>query len=315
MSEVIPEYLAKAMGDWAVPQSLEDVVAGRERFSLTHLNVNLPEMAEVHDHVVLRERQGTQLTAEIYVPPGDDRFPTLLYIHGGAFCLENSADVRRLAMRFAEQGYVVVNINYGLAPEHPFPWAVEDCVYAARWIARNISDYHGDGSRLVVSGDSAGANLAAATIIALSGFEHALDEGDLAGVPVRFAGAVLFYGPFDSLLGFTQPGDLIGVTEVMWHRAYMGPHFLKYVRHPLASPIYAPNLGAFPPTYLSCGHNDSLLPHTLRMTSALPQNVAVTTSILPGTAHFFAQFDAELPQVEPELQRIFAWLRSETLGK
>ena len=149
----------------------------------------------------------------------------------------------------------------------------------------------------------------------MGGFDHDLDEGDLAGVPVRFSGAVLFYGPFDSLLGFAEPGQLIGVTEVMWHHAYMGPHFLKYVRHPLASPIYAPNLDAFPPTYLSCGHEDPLLPHTLAMTRALAHaGVATTASILPKTAHFFAQFDAALSQVEPELQRIFAWLKTDTLG-
>ena len=315
MSDVLPDYLVQAMGEWEVPRSLEDVVAGRRRFSLAHLNVDLPEMAEVHDEVVLRERQGTGLTAEIYVPPGEGPFPAFLYIHGGAFCLENSEDVRRLAMRFAAQQYVVVNLNYGLAPEHPFPWAVEDCVYAARWIARNISEYRGDGSRLVISGDSAGANLSAATIIALGGFDHELNEGDLAGVPARFSGAVLFYGPFDSLLGFAEPGQLIGVTEVMWHHAYMGPHFLHHVRHPLASPIYAPNLDAFPPTYLSCGHEDPLLPHTLAMTRALAHaGVATTVSILPKTAHFFAQFDAALSQVEPELQRIFSWLKTETLG-
>ena len=135
MSDVLPDYLAQAMGDWEVPLSVDDVIAGRARFSLAHLNVNLPEMAEIHDEVVLRERKGARLTAEIYVPRGDGPFPAFLYIHGGAFCLENSEDVRRLAMRFAEHGYVVVNLNYGLAPEHPFPWAVEDCVYAARWIA------------------------------------------------------------------------------------------------------------------------------------------------------------------------------------
>lgn len=314
-SSPIPNYLADMMGKWEVPQTVEDIIPGRGLFSMASLNSNLPEMAEVHEDVVLIKRSGTDdLTAEIYVPRGTKPIPVLLYIHGGAFCLENATDVRRLAMLFAENGCVVVNINYRLAPENPFPAAVEDCTYAARWIVHNIAEYGGDGSRIIIAGDSAGANLAAATIVALQNFEFDIDfdEGDLAGVEPNFSAAVLLYGPFDSLLGFMEPGDLIGITEVMWHQAYLGSHFLKYVRHPLASPIYALNLHGFPPTYLSCGQDDSLLGHTLSMTKALSNaKVPTTASIVSRTAHFFAQFDEHLPQANSELQRIFSWIRSE----
>jgi acetyl esterase len=315
VGNVLPEYVTRVLGggDWVPPTTFEEIIEGRRDFSMAPLNQDLPDVAAVHEDVLLRERDGTRLTAEIYVPHGSGPFPAFLFLHGGAFCLESAADVRRLAMGFADRGHLVVSLDYGLAPEHPFPWAVEDCVYASRWLTRHAGDYGGDGSRIAIGGESAGANLAAAAIVALSGFDHDLDEGNLAGVPVTFSAAVFFYGIFDSVLAFEDPGKLVGVIEVMWHHAYMGPHFLAHYRHPLASPICAPNLDRFPPSYLACGLEDPVLNQTLALTQALARVGAdATTSILPKTAHFWAQFDQHLPQAHDELERIHAWLADRT---
>ena len=60
-------------------------------------------------------------------------------------------------MRFAERGFTVISPEYSLAPEHPFPRAVEDCLYTARWLATHAAEYRGDPSRFVFEGGSAGA--------------------------------------------------------------------------------------------------------------------------------------------------------------
>ncbi len=135
------------------------------------------------------------------MPKGEGPFPGFLYIHGGFFCVWSPEHLRKVAMRVAEQGLVVVNLEYGLAPEHPFPWAVEDTVYAARWITQNIERYGGDGSRIGIGGDSCGANLSAATIVALTSDEELVDGADLAGVPVEFAARAL------QLRTFQPPAD------------------------------------------------------------------------------------------------------------
>jgi acetyl esterase len=70
-----------------------------------------------------------------------------------------------MGLVFARAGYLVVNISYRLAPRHPFPAALEDCVDALAWIARHARDYGGDPERLVFAGESAGANLACALAI------------------------------------------------------------------------------------------------------------------------------------------------------
>lgn len=108
----------------------------------------------------------------IYEPgtAGDAR-PLLLYFHGGGWVvgsLETHDDTcRKLA---AESGYPVVSVDYRLAPEHPFPAGLEDCYAALEWAREAASKLDADPGRLVVAGDSAGGNLAAAvTLLARDG--------------------------------------------------------------------------------------------------------------------------------------------------
>jgi len=99
--------------------------------------------------------------ARVYRPEGSGPWPTVLYLHGGGFVIgdldTHDQTCRRLA-RDCEA--VVVSVDYRLAPEHPFPAAVEDCVAAARWAADHLDELGGNGV-LGVAGDSAGGNLSA----------------------------------------------------------------------------------------------------------------------------------------------------------
>jgi acetyl esterase len=296
------------------PQSFDDIHAARAAYDFSALNAELPDVAEFHEEVVLRERQGIELAGELYVPEGTGPFPAMLYMHGGGFCVSSAEGVRRAAMRIAAEGYVVLNLNYGLAPEHPFPWAVEDAVYAARWLKRNAERYRGDPERLLVGGDSSGANLAAVVISTLHGSTQGVDPGDLSETSVRFRGGLFLYGLFDFPMAMLEPGSNAGAAEVWWNLAYLGPNFLRNHRNPLVSPIYADNLDAFPPVYLSCGDEDSLLGQSLAMTKALTQaNVPTTLSVVAGADHTFTYVEMKIPEkVTPEFNRIFAWLSDVT---
>jgi acetyl esterase len=163
----------------------------------------------------------------------------------------------------------------------------------------------------LIGGDSAGANLAAAAIVALSGLESLVDGGDLNGTPVTFSGAFLPYGIFDFPLLFAEPGKNAGtgVIETTWNLAYLGPTFLKRHREPIVSPIYAPNLSAFPPTYIACGDRDALLPQSLAMTKALvAAGVPTTLSVVEGGDHAFLMIPDVIAGAGPELERIAVWL-------
>ena len=300
-------------------RSPDEIPAARAFWDLSHLNHELPEVARFEERVVLRERDGVALSAEIYVPQGEPPFPTLLYLHGGSWCLWSPAHLRRLAMRFAAQGYVTVNLDYGLAPERPFPWAAQDAVFACRWVAENIEAYGGDASRLVIGGDSAGANLGAAAIAAHRAaadapwVESVADHG-LAGARLDFAAAVFCYGVFDFPLLFQKPDKVVdsGLIETTWNLAYLGPNFLAAHRNPLVSPIFAPGLGEFPPCYLVCGDRDALLPQTLAMTARLAEaGVLTRLSVVPGGDHEFLLLEQSVIEAREELEAIFRWLRVE----
>lgn len=108
-----------------------------------------------------------EATMRIYKPAGlPHGAPLILYLHGGGFVLGDSdAYAKQSARIAAECGAVVAFLNYRLAPEHPFPAAVEDTFHAVDWLARNAAEIGADGSRMVLMGDSAGANLSLVTVM------------------------------------------------------------------------------------------------------------------------------------------------------
>jgi acetyl esterase len=294
------------------PTSPDDIPARREKFDLSVANTEpLPDVAETHRDVFLRERRdASKLTADVYVPHGQPPFPTLVYLHGSMFCLASAWDFRKLTRRYAAQGFCVIVVDYALAPERPFPWAVEDCVYALRWAVANAERFGGDPRRILVAGDSAGANLGAAAIAYLTGNDdYALDEGDLANRAVDLTGALFFYGIYDFPLLMQEPFSNVGSIEVMANRAYLGPHYLTLHRNPLVSPALA-DVSRFPPTYVTAGAEDSFMFQSLSLAKALAlANVPVSLSVVQATDHSFAQLDHLIPQAAEEMQRAFTWLR------
>src|SRR4030095_10162996 len=137
------------------PKNALEFRATLDAFALAGNGV-LPEIGSSEDDVTLFSVDGANVTADIHLPKGDGPFPVLVYLHGGGWIMGSPKTHRRLAFRFAEAGYLVVNLHYRLAPEFPFPAAFDDCVQAIRWVNDNIASYGGDPSRLAVGGESGG---------------------------------------------------------------------------------------------------------------------------------------------------------------
>lgn len=127
---------------------------------------------EVHNVEVIRDvpyaaTSDLKHRLDIYRPMGaKGPLPVVLYVHGGGFQLLSKETHWLMGLIFARAGYVVCNISYRLAPQHPFPAALEDTVSALEWITRHVHEYGGDVQRLVLAGESAGANLVCALSIA-----------------------------------------------------------------------------------------------------------------------------------------------------
>ena len=114
--------------------------------------------------VVVQEIAG--VPCEVITPggeaPGDRGWPVLIWIHGGGWVIGQAAESTITASRLgARAGCVVVNVDYRLAPEHPYPAAPDDCVAVTRWVLEHAGEFGGDPTRVAVGGDSAGGNLSA----------------------------------------------------------------------------------------------------------------------------------------------------------
>lgn len=191
----------------------------------------------------------------VYTPPGADAArPMMLYLHGGGFTVGLPQDTAYITSRVAfENGVVVVSARYRLAPEWPFPAAMDDALAVLRWMRDHGRKIGGDPGRIVVAGDSAGGNMAAALPI------KARDEG--AAMPDA---TVLLCPITDFLAEEYESFDRLAPLGIIYDTAFIGYIRGAYVvhrnlwTHPHVSPARA-DLGGYPPTLIVSGTHDPLI--------------------------------------------------------
>ncbi len=115
----------------------------------------------VEKNIPFSGTDGQQVCADLYRPDNSEVLPIVVMIHGGAWVAGDKWNVADHAREMARAGFVVMAINYRLAPVHLYPAHLDDCKDALRWVAKHHADWYGDIDRLGVWGYSAGAHLAA----------------------------------------------------------------------------------------------------------------------------------------------------------
>jgi acetyl esterase len=134
---------------------------------LTPLIRGLRKQTDVIRNVPYRLDGGEANLLDVYRPRNrTGLLPVMMYIHGGGFTLCSKETHRGVALLFARFGFLVLNINYRLAPKYPYPAALEDACHAYKWAVEHAESYGGDKNRLSLAGESAGANLALGLTIA-----------------------------------------------------------------------------------------------------------------------------------------------------
>ena len=152
-----------ALVEAGTPMTAQSPVEARASFRALAVGLRRPEDVVPVGAVEEGSVPGASgdLAARVYRPEGDGAHATIAFFHGGGFVIGDLDTHDQLARNLCRRtGSVVVSVDYRLAPEHPFPAGVEDCVAAARFIQDHLGEYGGD-DRLGVAGDSAGGNLAA----------------------------------------------------------------------------------------------------------------------------------------------------------
>jgi acetyl esterase len=249
----------------------------------------------IHDGVQICRTRTAEVTADIVEPRPAGPHPVLVYFHGGGFSVHRARDYRSVSFRFARAGYVVVNVDYRLAPETRFPGAYDDCEAAVRWVARAAESYGGDPSRVAVAGDSAGANLTAAVAVRLAQDQRA----------PAIAAALLLYGIYD------HRSMLAGAHASRWRQVldrYLGQGSDHLLDDPRVSPLAVAD--ALPPSLLVVGDDDSLC---LEQSTALARElrrheVTHELAVIAGLPHGFLPFDAAYPEVDDVMLRMIAFL-------
>ena len=264
-----------------------------------------PAMAAVRDLAI--DGPGGDLPLRVYRPEIEAReegLPTLVFYHGGGWVLgtlDSADDVcRALAARV---GCVVVSVDYRLAPEHPFPAAVEDASVAAEWARGHAGSLGGDPARVGLAGTSAGGNLAAATAL--------YAESD--GRP-PFACQLLLYPMTDrSFTGDSYrenaDGPLLTRRDVEWF-------WEGYLRspadalHPLAVVLEAPDelLGETSGVVATAGH-DPLRDEGRAYADRLDEHGTAVAHHYPSLAHGFCSLTDDVPAADEALDEVAASVR------
>jgi acetyl esterase len=248
---------------------------------------------------------GGDLKLRIYRPVGEGPFPLLVFFHGSGFVLcsldTHDGMCRNLC---AGAGCVVVSVDYRLAPEHKFPAGLDDCVFATSWVSEHAAELEGDAGRIVVGGDSAGGNLAAAAALRIR------DEGGPA-----LLGQLLIYPVTDYYTpgtpSYRENADGYGLTRdtMVW----FWDHYLSdpaEAAEPYASPLRARDLSGLPAALVVTAEYDPLCDEGEYYAAKLrAAGTAATTSRWDGMNHGFFFWVGRVDKAGDAMAESCAWLR------
>lgn len=240
--------------------------------------------------------------------------PVVVWIHGGGFVSGRRGDITNYAKILAAEGFVVVNVDYTIAPEAAYPGPLKEVLAALAFLDRKKGTLGLPSGRFVLAGDSAGAQLAAQTAAVIVNPQYARRVGVEPKVaPGQIVGALLHCGVYD-IAGMGRDGGVLGwfVGAAGW--AYSGKRDWRgdaYFR----TMSLAPNVtSAFPATFISAGNADPLAPQSVALAKRL-QEVGVATETLffpsdykPPLGHEY-QFDLGTEAAQQALTKSAAWLR------
>lgn len=258
----------------------------------------------VEDFYVESSKHKNPIKTRFYLPASDAK-KIIIYLHGGGWC-PGSIDtydthVRDMANR---TGMAVLSVEYGLAPENPFPAGLYDAVDVYLWVKKTFQKEK-DFSSVFLMGDSGGGNIAAASICYLVDNQHPIPDAYLGIYPsLDFSLSQKSYETY---------GTGYGLTKDMT-RMYVDYYVVdaKHKKNYLASPMLYPHLNKFPTTYMLTAQLDPLADEQAEFCAKLKnEGVDVVQKVVPGVVHPFMLFG----KIFPEVPGCIEWIKESLLGK
>ncbi len=274
------------------PLPIEDIERARSIMNAkVERAVKVPYAGTIDD--IIAETGDVETRVRIYSPTGRGPFPVILFMHGGGFCVGNpdlSDNTCRLISVSANA--VLVSVDYGLAPEHKFPYALEQCYQTALWLLDNDVPLNIRTDQLAIAGDSAGGNLAAGVCLL------ARQRQDFFPVHQLLICPLLDYSVDHSeKLKSLQEVTLSDRNSRAFRNYYLNDP--EEVTHPLVSPLLTEDVANLPAATIVTAGLDPLAAEAIRYAERLKQaGVAVNHLHYEGMVHDFVLFVGSLEGAE-----------------
>lgn len=268
-----------------------------------------PPVFSVEDMQILLEKRAINI--RVYTPEGEGPHPLFIYFHGGGFVLGNLDTHDVICREIANYSqHQVVSVDYRLAPESPFPAALEDGYEVLEWLWLNGDQLNGDRSRISIGGDSAGGNLAAAVCLMARDQQKDMVSKQVLLYPV----IEHFQAEEETVYGSYAAFDRYGLT-----RMRMGMFWQHYVKvpeaqnHPYASPIKAESLRNLPPCLIITAEYDVLRDEGEHYAGRLKrEGTYAIYKRVPGVNHGFLNRFYELEESKKAFRDIAEFLNQST---
>lgn len=258
---------------------------------------------------------GDDETLDVWTPRdrGSDPLPVIVWVHGGGWVGGDKSDIAPYLKLLAAKGYAAVGIDYSLGPDTHYPVPLRQTDKAIVWLEKNADDLGLDTDRIVLAGDSAGAQIAAQYVAMLGDADYAKEVGVEPSIaPDQVVGALLHSGPYDPRKALKASG-VMGwfVRTVGW--AYLGTKDFDDPRVEQAS-VTSHLTEGFPSTLVTGGDDDPLTAQGKEFAAKLKDlGVEVEPYWAKGLFHEF-QFNLSDAQAQQVLTESYAFLDKVTAG-
>jgi monoterpene epsilon-lactone hydrolase len=289
----------RALADQAF-RLIHDIDARRkliEQYFCVH-----PSTADIHGHWF--PSKAGPVPMEWIAADDVDPDRRILYMHGGSWISGSSAGYRAFLSRVSQaSNAVVLSVDYRLAPEHKFPAGLDDCLQAYQWMRQNGPEGDASVASAYLMGDSAGGNLALASLLKIKDDNLPLPEAVIAISP-----ATDFTGKSPSLVSRASVDPIVNPRLLL----ALIPIYLGWntnPTHPYASPLFG-DYSQMPPMLLQVGDAEVLLNDSTRLAKhASEQGCEVTLDVWEGMPHVFQGFAPFLPQASKAITTIGEFVR------